>query len=53
MPNKADSENDVILEMQHIGNYEEFSRIFNVTIKMKTVRIAAEHQKIRKLIMMT
>jgi hypothetical protein len=22
MPDKADSENDVILEMQHIGNYD-------------------------------
>jgi hypothetical protein len=48
MPNKADSENDVILEMHHVGNYEGFSRIFNVIIKMKTVRIVAKHQKIRK-----
>jgi hypothetical protein len=27
VPNKADSENDVILEMHHVGNYEEFSCI--------------------------
>jgi hypothetical protein len=27
MPNKADSENDVILEMHHIWNYEDFSCI--------------------------
>jgi hypothetical protein len=25
MPNKADSENDIILEMYHVRNYEEFS----------------------------
>jgi hypothetical protein len=24
MPNKADGENDVILETHHVGNYEEF-----------------------------
>jgi hypothetical protein len=24
-PNKADSENDIILETQHVWNYEEFS----------------------------
>jgi hypothetical protein len=29
MPNKADSENDVILEMHHVRNYEEFLCIDN------------------------
>jgi hypothetical protein len=29
MPNKADSENGVILEMHHVGNYEKFSCIDN------------------------
>jgi hypothetical protein len=29
MPDKADSENDVILEMRHVRNYEEFSCIDN------------------------
>jgi hypothetical protein len=29
MLNKADSENDVILEMHNMGNYEEFSCINN------------------------
>jgi hypothetical protein len=29
MPKKADSENDVILEMHIVGNYEEFSCISN------------------------
>jgi hypothetical protein len=29
MPDKADSKNDVILEMHHVGNYEEFSCIDN------------------------
>jgi hypothetical protein len=29
MPNKANSENDVILEVRHIGNYKEFSCIYN------------------------
>jgi hypothetical protein len=29
MPSKAGSENDVILEMSHIRNYEEFSCINN------------------------
>jgi hypothetical protein len=29
MPNKADSENDVILKMHHVGTYEEFSCIVN------------------------
>jgi hypothetical protein len=29
MPEKADSENDVILEMHYVGNYEEFSCIGN------------------------
>jgi hypothetical protein len=29
MPNKDDRENDVILEMHHVGNYEEFSCINN------------------------
>jgi hypothetical protein len=37
MPNKADSENDVILEMHHIRNYKEFSCI-DVTMKIKIVR---------------
>jgi hypothetical protein len=32
-------------KMHYIGNYEEFSRIFNVIMKMKTVRTAAKHQK--------
>jgi hypothetical protein len=27
MLDKADSENDVILEMHHVGNYKEFSCI--------------------------
>jgi hypothetical protein len=29
MPNKADIENDVILEMHRVGNYEDFSCIDN------------------------
>jgi hypothetical protein len=29
MPNKANSENDVILEMHHVRYYEEFSFINN------------------------
>jgi hypothetical protein len=29
MPEKADSENDVILEMHHVGNYEKFPWIDN------------------------
>jgi hypothetical protein len=29
MPNKADGENDVILETHHVGNYEEFWCIEN------------------------
>jgi hypothetical protein len=60
MPNKADSETDVILEMYHTGNYEEFSCsaiVFNVMMKMKIVgkqllnklqRNTGRHQKIRK-----
>jgi hypothetical protein len=29
MPNKANIENDFILEMHNVGNYEQFSRINN------------------------
>jgi hypothetical protein len=29
MPKKANSENDVILEVRHVGNYEEFICIGN------------------------
>jgi hypothetical protein len=29
LQDKADSENNVILEMNHVGNYEEFSCIDN------------------------
>jgi hypothetical protein len=41
MLNKADSENDIILEIHHGGNYEQFScidKVFSVIIKMKIVR---------------
>jgi hypothetical protein len=27
IPDKADSENDVILEMRHVGNYEDYDFI--------------------------
>jgi hypothetical protein len=29
MPNKANSENDIILKLHHVGNYEEFLCINN------------------------
>jgi hypothetical protein len=29
MPSKADSVNDIILEMHHVGNYGGFSCIYN------------------------
>jgi hypothetical protein len=29
MPNKANNEKDIILEMHHVGNYEEVSCIDN------------------------
>jgi hypothetical protein len=29
VPNKADSKNDIILVMHHVGNHEEFSWIHN------------------------
>jgi hypothetical protein len=54
MPEKADSENDVILEMHHVGNYEKFSCIDNSLQcynenkdceKATAERIAAKHQK--------
>jgi hypothetical protein len=54
MPNKADSENGVILEMHYVGNYEEFSCIDNniqcyyenEDCEEATVeQIAAKHQK--------
>jgi hypothetical protein len=41
VPNKADSENYVIMEMHHFDNYEEFhlsTVVCNITVKMKTVR---------------
>jgi hypothetical protein len=54
MPDKADSENHVILEMHHVGNYEEFSCI-NSSLQYyneyedceDTIveQIAAKHQK--------
>jgi hypothetical protein len=65
MPKMADSEKDVILEMYHTGNYEEFSCwkiVFYVVMKMKIVgkqllnklqRNTRRHQKIRKPMMMT
>lgn len=37
MPNKADSENDIILEMHHAKRFHALTTVFNVTIKMKTV----------------
>jgi hypothetical protein len=55
MPDKADSENDVILEMHHIENYEEFSCISNSLQCYNenkdcedavVEQIAAKHQKI-------
>jgi hypothetical protein len=54
MSNKTDCENDVILEMHHVGNYEEFSCIDNSLqcynenedCKVATVeQIAVKHQK--------
>jgi hypothetical protein len=54
MPNKVDSENDVILEMHHGGNYEEFSCIDNSLQYYNKnegcdedifEKIAAKHQK--------
>jgi hypothetical protein len=65
MSNKANSENDVILEVNRVENYEEFSCIYNSLQcynKMKTVRKqlfnklwrnTRRHKKIRKLMRMT
>jgi hypothetical protein len=60
MPNKADSENVVILEMHHVGNYEEFSctdnslQCYNANEDCEEVtveQIAAKQQKSRKPMM--
>jgi hypothetical protein len=39
MSNKVDVENDILLEMHHVGNYKEFSYsavVFSVIMKVKT-----------------
>jgi hypothetical protein len=60
MPNKADSEGDVILEMYHVRNFKNFNAstvVCNVIMRMKVVRKQLlnkfqrnnrRHQKIRK-----
>jgi hypothetical protein len=65
MPNKADSENDVILEMHHVGNDGVFyasTIVFSVILKMKFARkqllkklrgITRRHQKTREAMRMT
>jgi hypothetical protein len=48
MPKMANSENYVILEMYHTGNYEEFSCSTIVFNEDKLQRNTRRHQKIRR-----
>ncbi|KDR15742.1 hypothetical protein L798_10285 [Zootermopsis nevadensis] len=62
MSDTTDSENYDILEVQYVRKYEEFAYIFNITMKMKIMRMqllnkqkqnTKRHQKIRKVMRMT
>jgi hypothetical protein len=62
MPSKVDSENGVILEMHHVGNYKQFSFInssvqcYNKNEDCEEAiveQIVIKRQKIRKLMRMT